>query len=77
MANQGEVEFTLGGQRIRLSLNSPGLQLAAPDSTPYRPLADWSDDELRARVGQVVAGLDALDAELRALREEQKRRRSG
>lgn len=68
---QGEVDFTLGGHRIRLQLNPPHHEAAPP-----RPLGDWTDDELRVRVGQLVADIEALDVELRQVQAEQKRRRS-
>ena len=68
---QGAVDFTLGGHRIRLQLNPPPNEAA-----PSRPLGDWTDDDLRVRVGQIVADIDALEVELRQVQAEQKRRRS-
>jgi hypothetical protein len=72
---KGEFGFDVGGQRVHIRLN-PDVMPPAPALVPARPIGEWSDEELHLRVAQVVTGIDALDVELRTLREEQKRRRS-
>ena len=72
---RGEFGFDVGGQRIHIRLN-PDIMPPTPALVPARPIGDWSDEELHSRVAQVVTSIDALDMELRTLREEQKRRRS-
>ena len=69
---KGEFGFNLGGQRIHIQLGASAAE-AAP---PSRPLVDRSDEELQSQVAQVLAAIEALDVELRAIRGEQKRRRS-
>lgn len=77
LSPKGEFDFLLGGQRVHIRLGHPDDAGLSPSTAPPpRPLADWSDEELAARVGQVVTTIDALDSELRSLRGEQKRRRS-